>query len=356
MSSTMGPPRRDARRAGLRYVSDDQPGISRVLRGKHFAYQRGNGRLVRDSATLHRIRSLVIPPAWTDVWICPRANGHIQAIGRDARGRKQYRYHPRWTELRDRNKYDHMLAFGRALPQLRRRVKSDLRLKGLPREKVLAAVVRLLEMTLIRVGNNEYARQNHSYGLTTMRNRHARVRRGVIAFDFRGKSGKHHHISLADPGLARIVRQCQDLPGQDLFVYRDENDAVHAIGSQDVNDYLRERTGEDFTAKDFRTWIGTVLAALAFQEFAEATSVARAKRNVRRVVESVSKILGNTPAVCRKCYIHPEIIHAYLEGKTLRAVSQRIGENLTASARRLRPAEAAVLALLQKRLKQRASR
>ncbi len=346
-------PRRAACKAGLRYLADDEPGITRVVHGKSFSYRRPNGKAVRDISTLRRIRSLVIPPAWTRVWICPHANGHIQATGRDARGRKQYRYHPKWTETRDQHKYEHVIAFGRVLPNLRRQVKRDLRSKGLPREKVIAAVVRLLETTLIRIGNDEYARDNHSYGLTTMRNRHVHVRGRNIEFDFRGKSGKHHNITLADPRLAKIVRQCQDLPGQDLFVYRDEEGRMHSLGSQDINDYLRDRTGRDFTAKDFRTWSGTVLAALAFQEFAGVTSPTQAKQNVRTVVESVSKILGNTPSVCRKCYIHPEIISAYLEGTALKVVSQRIGENLNHAVRKLRPVEAAVLALLQKRLKAR---
>jgi DNA topoisomerase-1 len=346
-------PRRDARKAGLQYVTDAQPGIVRIQKGTHFVYQNSRGKKIRDSRILHRIRSLVIPPAWTEVWICSRADGHIQATGRDDRKRKQYRYHRKWIEIRDRNKYDHMLAFGKVLPHLRRQVKRDLRLRGLPKEKIVATVIRLLETTLIRVGNDEYARDNHSYGLTTMRNRHARVGRKVIEFDFKGKSGKHHHIELADAQLARIVRQCQDLPGQDLFAYRDDQNVAHAIGSQDVNDYLREKTGQDFTAKDFRTWIGTVLAALAFHEFADVTSERQARQNVRMVVESVSKILGNTPAVCRKCYIHPEIINFYLEGKTVKAVSQKIGEKLNHDMSRLRPAEAAVLILLQKKLKQR---
>ena len=310
-------------------------------------------KTVRDIATLRRIRSLVIPPAWTHVWICPKANGHIQATGRDARGRKQYRYHPRWIETRDLQKYDHTIAFGRVVPKLRRQVKRDLRRKGLPREKVLATVVRLLETTLIRVGNDEYARENHSYGLTTMRNRHVHVRGRHIEFDFRGKSGKEHHIGLSDPRLAKIVRQCQDLPGQDLFAYRDDEGNVHSVSSQDVNDYLREHTGQEFTAKDFRTWSGTVLAALALQEFEAVTNAVQAKKNVKTVVESVSKILGNTPSVCRKCYIHPEIIQAYFEGTALNVVTQRIGENLNESMSKLRPVEAAVLALLQKRLKSR---
>jgi DNA topoisomerase I len=346
-------PRRHARKAGLRYVIDTAPGITRVGRGKVFTYRRVSGKAVRDETTLRRIRSLVIPPAWMRVWICPLSNGHIQATGRDDRGRKQYRYHPKWTETREQHKYDHVIAFGRVLPGLRRQVKHDLLRKGLPREKVLAAVVRLLETTLIRIGNDEYARDNHSYGLTTMRNRHVHVRGKNIEFDFRGKSGKQHHIELADPRLAKIVRQCQDLPGQDLFAYRDEACEVRSISSQDVNDYLRAQTSEEFTAKDFRTWSGTVLAALAFQEFQDVTNAVQAKRNVKTVVESVSKILGNTPSVCRKCYIHPEIINAYLEGTALNVVSQRIGENLNGSVRKLRPVEAAVLALLQKRLKSR---
>ena len=348
--------RRDARRAGLVYVAETSPGMTRVPRRNHFIYKRASGKVVRDVSTLRRIRGLAIPPAWSQVWICVRGNGHIQATGRDARGRKQYRYHPKWVEVRDRNKYDHMMAFGRVLPRLRGQVKRDLRQKGLPRSKVIATVVRCLETTLIRVGNDEYARENHSYGLTTMRNRHVRVRGRTIEFDFRGKSGQQHHIELADVRLARIIRQCQELPGQELFVYRDEESHTHGVGSQDVNDYLRERTGQDFTAKDFRTWYGTVLAAIAFREFAEVTSAAEAKKNIRLVVGSVAKILGNTPSVCRKCYIHPEIIQSYLEGTTVQGISQRIGESLSDSVRKLHPIEAAVLALLQKRLKTRNAR
>jgi len=353
-STTPVQSRRDARKAGLTYIAESSPAITRTSRGKQFVYHRPNGKVVKDQATLRRIRSLVIPPAWTKVCISSHSNGHIQATGRDARGRKQYRYHPKWLEFRDRNKYDHMMAFGRVLPRLRAQVKRDLRLKGLPRLKVLAAVVRCLETTLIRVGNDEYARENHSYGLTTMRNRHVQVRGKSIEFDFRGKSGKQHHIELADARLAKIIRQCQELPGQELFVYRDEEGRTHSIGSQDVNDYLREHTQQDFTAKDFRTWYGTVLAAIAFREFADVTSTAQAKENIRTVVGSVAKILGNTPTVCRKCYIHPEIIQSYLEGTTLQGISQRIGESLTDSVRKLHPIEAAVLALLQKRLKRRA--
>ncbi|MDE1169755.1 MAG: DNA topoisomerase IB [Verrucomicrobium sp.] len=336
---------------GLRYVSDEGPGITRRRQGKAFAYFRPDGKPVRDAATLRRIAALVLPPAWEGVWICPSPSGHIQATGRDARGRKQYRYHDAWRAHRDRDKYGHMMAFARVLPRIRGRVRRDLRQSGLPREKALAAVVRLLETTLIRVGNDEYARENHSYGLTTLHNSHARVRGPRIEFAFRGKSGKQHRIEVDDPRLARIVRRCQELPGQELFCYLDGEGRARDIGSQDVNDYLRAASGGDYTAKDFRTWIGTVLAAVALRELEEVTSASQARKNIAAVVQSVSKVLGNTPAVCRKCYIHPEIFDAYVEGATLQAVSRRIGEDLGRSLGRLRPVEAAVLALLQKRLR-----
>jgi DNA topoisomerase-1 len=342
----------EAREAGLRYTSDDQPGLLRERQGKDFKYRTAAGKVVRNAATLARIRHLAIPPAWEKVWISPAENGHIQATGRDARGRKQYRYHERWREHRDQNKYGHMMAFARALPRIRRRVQRDLRRPGLSREKVLATIVRLLETTLIRVGNDEYAKQNHSYGLTTMRNQHVKVRGAQIEFTFRGKSGKHHHIHVQDRKVAKILSRCQELPGQELFGFRDETGAVHHIASHDVNAYLREIAGENYTAKDFRTWIGTVLAALAFRELAAVTSATQAKRNVGMVIESVSKMLGNTPAICRKCYVHPEIINSYLQGATLGSVSQRIGEDLNRSMGRLAPVEAAVLALLQQRLRQ----
>jgi DNA topoisomerase-1 len=339
----------EAREAGLRYTSDASEGISRRARGKSVAYFLPNGQRIKDATTLARIKSLVIPPAWTDVWICPSANGHVQATGRDARRRKQYRYHPRWREQRDESKFGHMLKFARVLPKLRQRVERDLRRPGLDRAKILATVVRLLETTVIRVGNDEYARENHSYGLTTLRNRHVQVARGDITFSFVGKSGKHHEIELHDSRLARIIRQCQEMPGQILFSYVEGGQPRH-IGSQDVNDYLRAITGSDFTAKDFRTWIGTVLAATAFREFEAVTSERQARKNVSMVIASVAKILGNTPAVCRKCYVHPEIIHSYFEGKTIESLSQRISEDLTTSLSSLRPAEAAVLALLKRRL------
>jgi DNA topoisomerase-1 len=335
--------------AGLRYTGDQQPGIRRIARGKSFTYSTSSGARVTDAATLGRIKRLAVPPAWTNVWICPFENGHIQATGRDQRGRKQYRYHHRWRAQRDENKFGRMIAFGKALPHIRRRVKRDLARRGLPREKVLATVVRLLETTLIRVGNDEYARENGSYGLTTMRNRHVRVRRDKLEFTFRGKSGKRHQISLRDPHLAKIVRRCQDLPGQELFEYEDES-GVHRISSEDVNAYLRELAGEDFTAKDFRTWSGTVLAALALREFGQVDTHRQAKKNIVAAIEAVSKMLGNTPAVCRSCYVHPEILQSYLDGGTISVLRQRASRKIDQSIGKLKPEEAAVLVLLQRRL------
>ncbi len=306
--------------------------------------------MVRDAETLARIRSLVIPPAWKDVWICPNADGHLQATGRDARGRKQYRYHPRWREVRDEDKYSRMIDFVRALPRIRRRVRRDLSRRGMPREKVLAAIVQLLETTLIRVGNEEYAKQNESYGLTTIHNRHVRVRGSTLRFDFRGKSGVEHEIDLHDPRLARIVRKCKDLPGQELFGYIDDDDQVRDVGSSDVNDYLREISGHEFTAKDFRTWAGTALAAQALQEFEEFDSEAAAKRNVTRAIERVAERLGNTKAVCRKCYIHPAVIDAYLDRTLVQTLKRRAERELRQSIARLPSEETAVLALLEERL------
>ena len=348
--STIDPLVQEAREAGLHYSSDDEPGFTRRLKGKHFAFFRENGKPIGDEEIVGRIRKLAIPPAYRDVWICPDPKGHVQATGRDDRGRKQYRYHAFWRQQRDETKFQHMLNFAKALPAIRRRVQRDLRQPGLPREKILATVVRLLETTVIRVGNDEYAKENHSYGLTTMRNRHVEVKRGGdLTFSFRGKSGKHHEIELHDPRLAKIVRQCQEMPGQMLFSYIEDGETKH-IGSQDVNDYLHEITGSDFTAKDFRTWIGTVLAATAFQEFESATSEKQARKNVNLVIESVAKVLGNTPAVCRKAYVHPEIIQCYLEGKTIEALKQRVAEETSKPLTRLKPTESAVLVLLQRRL------
>ncbi|HET6879589.1 MAG TPA: hypothetical protein VFI31_05530 [Pirellulales bacterium] len=339
-----------ARTAGLRYVHDNKPGITRRRVGGRFQYLAPNGRRVRDGATLARIRSLAVPPAWTEVWICPLDNGHLQATGRDARGRKQYRYHPRWRQVRDEHKYSRLIDFARALPRIRSRVRRDLSRRGLPREKVLAAIVRLLETTLIRVGNDEYARQNNSYGLTTIRNRHVRVKGGTLHFDFRGKSGVEHEIDLHDPRLARLVRKCQDLPGQELFGYLDEQGEVHDVGSSDVNDYLREISGHDFTAKDFRTWAGTALAAQALEEFQEFDSQAAAKRNVTSAIERVAERLGNTKAVCRKCYVHPAVIDAYLDRTLVETLKHKTERALRQSLSRLSSEEAAVLALLQQRM------
>lgn len=341
---------RAAGAAGLRYTGDNRPGISRHRKGDGFVYKDARGRRITDPMTLGRIKSLVIPPAWTDVWICPIANGHLQATGRDLRQRKQYRYHPEWRRHRDDNKFSHVLGFARALPKIRRRVGRDLASSGMPRNKVLAAVVKLLETTLIRIGNDEYARTNKSYGLTTMRNGHAKVKGGQITFKFRGKSGRFHDITLQDRRLAAVVRRCQEMPGQELFAYEVEDGAVVDVGSQEVNDYLRQITGGEYTAKDFRTWAGTVLAAIALREMEACTSEAQVKKNILTAVESVAAMLGNTPAVCRKCYIHPGILDSYLSGATISTVSQRIREGIDASLRQMRPEEAAVVVLLQRRL------
>jgi DNA topoisomerase-1 len=340
-----------AKAAGLRYVTDSQPGFTRRARGKSFLYRGLDGKSVREADDLARIKSLVIPPAWTEVWICPRADGHLQATGRDARCRKQYRYHPRWRSIRDESKYDRMMAFAAALPAIRKRTDADLARSGLPREKVLAAVVRLLETTLIRVGNEEYARSNQSFGLTTMRDRHVRVGKKDVRFEFRGKSGVKHEIDLEDPRLARIVGQCRDFPGQELFQYLDEDGNPRTIDSAEVNAYLQEAAGREFTAKDFRTWAGTVLASLALREFEAFDSQAQAKKNIVRAIEHVAERLGNTPTVCRKCYVHPEVIEAYLDGSMLKTLKRRAEVEIKDGLGHLKPEEAAVVALLQQRLK-----
>ena len=293
----------------------------------------------------------MIPPAWTDVWICASANGHLQATGRDARGRKQHRYHPRWREARDETKFTRLIAFARALPKIRRRLANDLKRPGLLRRKVLATVVKLLEVSLIRVGNDEYARDNRSYGLTTMRDHHVDISGARMRFNFRGKSGKKHAIDISDPRLARIVKQCQDLPGQEIFQYIDDDGAQQDVKSEHVNEYLREITGEDFTAKDFRTWAGTVLAAMALRELEKFDTQTQAKKNVLRAIEAVAERLGNTPAICRKSYVHPMVLDAYLDGALLQTVKQRAQEQWTEIGK-LRPEEAVVLALLHKRLSQ----
>jgi len=342
-------PAESAKLAGLRYVSEIGPGIRRRRAGRGFVYLTGHGPL-RDRATLARIRSLAIPPAWTEVWICPSPAGHLQAVGRDARGRKQYRYHPRWRETRDESKYTRMVAFARALPRIRRRVDADLARRGLPREKVLATVVRLLETTLARVGNAEYARANKSFGLTTLRDRHVDVDGAEVRLQFRGKGGKEHELGVRDPRVARVVRRLQDLPGQELFQYLDDDGVRRSIDSGDVNAYLREISGDDFTAKEFRTWAGTVLAALALQEFEKFDSATQAKRNVVRAIEAVATVLGNTPAISRKCYVHPAVLDAYMEGVTLRHLKAKAEQRMRTALGGLRPEEAAVLALLQQRL------
>jgi DNA topoisomerase I len=342
-----------AKSAGLRYVNVDDPGLTRERAGKVFRYVDASGHTVADRATLARIKRLAIPPAWTEVWICARDDGHIQATGRDARGRKQYRYHPDWRAVRDDTKYERMIAFGRALPRIRRRVVRDLKRRGLGREKVLATMVRLLETTLVRVGNEEYAKTNGSIGLSTMRDKHVEVRGGTVAFKFPGKSGKRHHIALHDPHLASVVRRIQDLPGQKLFQYVDDTGARQEIKSEDVNGYLREIAGEDFSAKDFRTWAGTVLAAIALRQFEQFDTKAEAKKNVVAAIERVAQRLGNTPAVCRKCYIHPVILDSYLDGATVEMVLKQAEDALSYGLPSLSGAEGAVLAFLQQRLRRR---
>ncbi|HZR17290.1 MAG TPA: DNA topoisomerase IB [Verrucomicrobiae bacterium] len=325
------------------------PGIRREPAGQAFRYRYPIGQIVQDREVLQRIRSLAIPPAWTRVWICPDPFGHLQATGYDARKRKQYRYHRRWREVREENKYAHMLAFGKALPKIRRRVAKDLAAPGLSRRKVLATVLRLLETTLIRVGNEEYERENDSFGLTTLKNRHVDVNGSEICFHFRGKAGKKHRIDVRDRRLARIVRKCQELPGQELFQYVDDSGELQDVKSTDVNDYLREISHHDFTAKDFRTWAGTMLAAAALQEFEKFDSKAQAKKNIVQAIESVASRLGNTPTICKKCYVHPQILEGYLDGTLARALGRR-ARRLSGAMARLRPEEAAVLALLQRRL------
>jgi DNA topoisomerase-1 len=348
--------REAARDAGLRYVSDQAPGIRRRRLGEHFTYVDPDGEPLRDEATLARLRALAVPPAWSDVWICPHPNGHIQATGRDARGRKQYRYHGRWRAVRDEDKYEKILDFARALPKVRRRMARDMKKRGLPREKVLATVIWLLETTLVRVGNDEYARENRSFGLTTLRRRHTRVRGKHVGFVFRGKSGKEHVVGIKNRAIARIVKRCQDLPGQELFQYQDTDGTRGRVDSDDVNEYLRETTGQDFTAKDYRTWAGTVLAAMALQELEEFDSEAQAKRNVLEAIEKVAGQLGNTSAVCRKSYVHPAVVDAYMDGTMIDVLRKRAEATIKTSLHHLSPEEAAVLALLQQRLKREGKR
>ena len=333
-----------AEEAGLQYVSDDRPGYRRGINGKDFEYLDTEGKRIRDEQRLLRIKRLAIPPAWTDVWICPSANGHIQATGRDARRRKQYRYHERWREIRDENKFWRLADFAKVLPNIRRRVTKDLKLPSLPRQKVLATVVRLLERTFIRVGNEEYARENKSFGLTTMKSRHVTVKGARLRFRFRGKSGRHHEVDVTDQRIAKIVSKCQDLPGQDLFQYVSDDGAVGDVTSQDVNDYLREITNENFTAKDFRTWAGTVLAAIALNAQGKSQTRKEAKTNVKTALCAVAQLLGNTPAICRKCYVHPAIVEAYMRGEQIAGLGETIK---TPKVVNLRVVEGAVLKFLR---------
>ena len=338
-----------AKAAGLVYVSDADPGISRALKGDHFVFFDAKGKPIENEAEVVRIRKLAVPPAYTDVWICPRANGHIQATGRDAKGRKQYRYHPNWTAVRDSTKYEHIMQFGRLLPQIRERIAADMGTRGLGREKVLATVVDLLQSTLIRIGNEDYVRENKSYGLTTLRSKHVDVAGAALRFAFKGKSGKTWNLQIKDKRIAKVVKACQDLPGQHLFQFVDDDGARHDITSADVNDYLREITGEDVTAKDFRTWAGTVLAAMALREFEKVDTAAAAKKNVKAAIEHVASRLGNTPTICRKCYIHPEVVNSYLDGHLVAELKHEVEAELDEAAD-LKPEEAALLGLLNRRL------
>lgn len=342
-------PEHSAEEAGLRYVTDASPGITRHRAGTGMYYRNPAGAKVNDEHTIKRIKSLAIPPAWNDVWIATAANAHLQATGRDAKGRKQYRYHPRWAEVRDKAKFEHVVEFGNALPAIRERVDADLRKHGLPREKLLAALVKLLETTLIRVGNDQYAKSNKSFGLTTMRDRHADINGSTISFSFVGKGGVDHEIDLNDRRLANIVRRSQDLPGQQLFQYLDDEGKRQAVNSEDVNEYLKEISGQEFTAKDFRTWAGTMLAAEALAGFDIDPDETTAKSNIVSAIESVAKQLGNTPAICRKCYVHPAVLDAYMNGDTVSTIQQRADERKQKSD--LPPIEHAVMELLVQRLK-----
>lgn len=340
-------PIESAKSAGLVYETDANRGYSRRGTKTGWVYVAPDGSEVCDERELERIRKLAIPPAWTDVWISRKPRGHLQATGRDARGRKQYRYHPRWREVRDEAKYGHLTAFGQMLPGLRARVEADLGRRGLPREKVLATVVRLLEVTLVRVGNEEYARANRSYGLTTLRDGHVDVNGSQMRFRFRGKSGKEHTLDVKDRRLARIVKRSRDLPGYELFQYVDDDGVQQTIGSSDVNDYLRSITGEETTAKHFRTWAGTLLAATALEAMGPAEKESQAKNNVNTALKLVAERLGNTPTITRKCYVHPAVIDAYMAGETLDLQAHR-GES--AGDTDLVPEERALLDLLSRRL------
>jgi DNA topoisomerase-1 len=341
-------PQEAAENAGLTYVSDMEPGIRRKKCRSRFVYFGVSGTKIHDKAIIKRIRKLAIPPAWTDVWICSKSNGHLQATGRDAKGRKQYRYHPAFREIRDTTKYEHIVEFAKSLPAIRAKVKEHMGLNGLSRDKVLATIVDLMEATLIRVGNDSYAKDNKSYGLTTLRNRHVAVNGSDLKFHFKGKGGKTWRLQVRDRRIARIVRACQELPGQELFQYFDESGELRNVTSSDVNSYLREITGREISAKDFRTWHGTVLAALALHEVEGFEGKAALKRNIKAAIEQVAARLGNTVTICRKCYVHPEILQAYAEGQ----LSLQIKDEAEQEARKdpLTPQETAVVAFLEERL------
>jgi len=342
---TPADPLASAKAAHLRYVTGEGPGISRKRRGKGFYYVGPGSKPVRDEATLQRIRSLVIPPAWENVWICPSENGHIQAIGRDARGRKQYRYHPRYREVRDENKFGRLLAFGAVLPKIRKQVNKDLALHGLPQRKVVAAIVRLLDETCIRIGNQEYAKTNKSFGLTTLRDRHADIRGASLHLHFQGKSHQEHDITLRDRRIARIVKQCQDLPGQELFQYHSDGGELGNVDSADVNEYLQEITQEDFTAKDFRTWHGTGHMAQQLAALGPASTEQETKRNIVQAVKETAKHLGNRPAACRKYYIHPAVFDSYVE-QTIFSVIRNVADSGSDPAGQQRSLEAGVIRLV----------
>jgi DNA topoisomerase-1 len=341
--------------SGLRHSADTRPGITRRRAGRGFAYRDPDGRTIRDAATLARIRSIVIPPAWTDVWICPWPNGHLQATGRDARGRKQYRYHPRYRARREGAKFERLVAFARALPAIRAQVDRDLSRPGLPREKVLAAVARLLELTLIRVGNDEYARLNRSFGLTTLRDRHATVRGSAIRFRFRGKSGQEHDVGLRDRRLAAVVKRCRDLPGQELFQYVDDEGVVRDVASDDVNEYLAA-VAPGVTAKDFRTWAGTVLAYRALRATGRGATDREKQKNIAAAIRATADDLGNTPAVARSAYVHPAVVDAYLDGRIRAALVDAAEDTDAAPGATDADEERAVIALLRAQLRADAGR
>ena len=335
---------------GLRYVSDSAPGYKRKRSGTSFIYYDKDGKRITDPDILERIKSIGIPPAYESVWICPSANGHVQATGLDARGRKQYRYHPKWRELRDQTKYERILQFAAKLPKLRRRISADMKRKALPRQKVLATIASLLDKTLIRVGNHEYAATNKSFGLTTLRRKHAAIKNGALRLEFTGKSGKRWNLQVDDKRIIGVVKRCAEIPGHDLFKYIDNGGSVCTISSGDVNEYIKDAMDDDFTAKDFRTWAGTVLAAAAHAKCDTGSTQTQTKRNIAAAIEDVARQLGNTPAICRKCYVHPEIFDAYRSGDLIKLFDTRLSDHLRRRYARLSVNEIRIVAFLKTRL------